>query len=296
MAAVLGWRLSSCEVLGMRLWVIGIVFILCLVLPVLVAGGADSCKVVDFATKIEFPYRFRMVPNHVLIVHGRHIEGDVELDWEPGDSLRINGVAVIPFPPSKPREYSEEELRRVYGEVPFVLERVRAGSTWAKAVEEHDRRVDKVVSRVRRRYWAVRDSTGSHGKAMRAALASLDRSLLDPEVEPRSTGNGILLKWDGLLAEGIVEIGNRPGSKPRGRKELSEAEAQLWAKLIIRRLAPENETPMVVAISRKGVFFFDSEDSRKAIRQLEEARRGVISEGPLPEYVMEEILEVYGGE
>jgi len=281
----------------MRLWVIGIVFILCLVLPVLVAGGADSCKVVDFATKIEFPYRFRMVPNHVLIVQGRHIEGDVELDWEPGDSLRIDGVAVIPFPPSKPREYSEEELRRVYGEVPFVLERVRAGSTWAVAVKEYNDTRTRIVGRVRRRYWAVRDSTGSHGKAMRAALASLDRSLLDPEVEPRSTGNGILLKWAGLPgSEIIMHVNKRPQPKPRGRKELSEAEAQHWAKLIIRRLAPENETPMVVAISRKGVFFFDSEDSRKAIRQLEEARRGVISEGPLPEYVMEEILEVYGGE
>ena len=279
----------------MRSWLLGVVYVFGLVLAGIVIGGGDRCGVVDFETEIEFPYRFRMVPNHVLIVHGRHIEGEVELDWERGDSLRINGIAVIPFPPSKRREFSEEELRRVYGEVPFVLELVEAGSTWTKAVEEYLHEVDRTISRLERRYWAVRDSTGSHGKAMEAALEALDRSLLDPAVEPRSTGNGILLKWAGLRGEGIIDLRVRPVEKVRKRKELSEAEAQHWAKMIIMRLEPVNSAPRVVVVSRKGVFFFDSKESREAIRQLEAAKRGIVTEGPLKRFVVDEILEVYGG-
>jgi len=225
------------------------------------------------------------------------MEGEVVLDWEPGDSLRIDGIAVFPSPPSRPRVFTEEELEKVYGEVPYVLERVRAGSTWTEAIDEYHARVEEVEGRLRRRYWEVRDSTGSHGEAMDAALECLDRSLLDPAVEPRSTGTGILLKWAGLRGEGVIMgLDKRPVEKPRGPRVLTEAEAQHWARLIIRRLEPVNETPMVVAISRKGVLFLHSADSREAIPQLEAAKRGVVKDGPLPEYVTEEVLEVYGGE
>jgi len=130
---------------------------------------------------------------------------------------------------------------------------------------------------------------------MEAALEALDRSLLDPAVEPRSTGNGILLKWAGLRGEGIIDLRVRPVEKVRKRKELSAAEAQHWAKMIIMRLEPVNETPMVVAISRGGASFLDSEASREAIRQLEAAKRGIVTEGPLSDATIREILEVYGG-
>ena len=66
--------------------------------------GACQVEVPD----IEFPYVLRIAEGNVLFVHGHEYRDSVIFTYEPGDSLRMEGMAILPPPPFPSEPMSEE--------------------------------------------------------------------------------------------------------------------------------------------------------------------------------------------
>ncbi|HVP58626.1 MAG TPA: hypothetical protein VMU02_11055, partial [bacterium] len=180
--------------------------------------------------QLKFPYLLKIGAGNVLIVHGRQMSGSVTITWAAGDTVRINGVGVYPPPRVPPKQFSEQELADVYGKVPLVRDIVKTGATWHVAVAKYNERREDLGLRMNMLYWAVMDSTGSHGAAARAVLDSVDRSLLTPGSEPRVSRSSLIVDWDGM-GEEYVDIGERATeSKPRPWV-LSDEDTQQYVQL-----------------------------------------------------------------
>ena len=88
---------------------------------------------------VTLPLEFEVHPANRLYLFGERVYS-VRLTAEPGDSLRLNGVAILPL--SKKGMFPEGKLTevtylRLYGEVPLVRKLMASGSTAAEAAEEY---------------------------------------------------------------------------------------------------------------------------------------------------------------
>jgi hypothetical protein len=246
---------------------------------------------------IAFPYVLWIAEGNVLFVHGHEYRDSVVFTWEPGDSVRIDGMAVLPARPRPPRVPRDAELIRAFGDVPLVVLMVESGATWQEAAGEYERRMHRSIRLATRRFWEVFDSTGSYETAGEAAVKSIDRSLLDSERETKMIGRKMMIvNWEGLLPDMRLDLSERPFVGPLPEREITHRKAAG----LVRRIGPPLDgtlgSPWVVVIDHGGEMIVSGETAGEAIRQVESARRGETTEGPLHMDEIEEILKVGGGE
>jgi len=250
---------------------------------------------------IEFPYVLKIPSGSVLIVQGREFRDEVQFTWSLGESLRVEGFPIRPRRAAPRRVFSEQELAFAYGRVDYVRERIDSGYTWHQAVDAWYEKRDKEIQSARARYGAVLDSTGSPEKAAEAVSDSFDRSLLRPGYEPIVTLTSTSVQWQGAPFQHSVHLPEPTGELP----EIDEPELKEWfrkkteeeyAKLEARSLAHWFDwrigAQRVVIESSRGRIIFSGEEARRAMAQIEDAKRGNIKEGPVDETELRRIMNI----
>jgi hypothetical protein len=245
---------------------------------------------------MEFPYILRIAEGNVLFAHGYEYRDSVAFTYEPGDSLRIEGMAILPSPPFPSEPMSEENLAKTYARVPFIVERVEEGLTWREASEEWYKERAKILLAMKQVYWGVLDSTGSHDKASAAALAALDRSLLDPDKEPTVGRTIARIPWEGSIGEFANMVRHPKGEKRSRYPEVTLERATGYAAGIIKCLDGTYGVPWVVVLERRGRKRLAGGEAEEALQQIELAWRGDFIKGPLDKTALKEILSRIGGE
>jgi len=261
-------------------------------------GNGCSAEQEDLGQYLEFPYTIKIAPENRLYVHGHEITGEAVCTWAPGDTMRINGLAVLPTPRSPEKVIPEERLEEVYKGVPFVRLLVEGGSTWAEAVEAFSEKIDQLYLEAGNRYWDVLERTGSDELAVEAVLDSLDHALLDPESEPRVVNRRLMLDYTGLGREAF-DMRTRPDfTRWRTVSRIaSEAEARAKLTLWAANLCSVKK-PWVVIIRSGGETLVGGEDQARAARkEIDRAlETGVVEPEMLSKQALEEILSRRGGE
>jgi len=288
-------------------------------MAVVLRGRCDEGK-----DEVEFPYTLEIAPGNYLFVDGHEFHGEVVCTWEVGDSVRIEGIPVLPSRPVPRKERSEAELMEKYGgdafmlervdegmtwkealrekELwtsyrwnPYIVERVEEGMTWEEAVSEYFRRMEETGDLANRAYWKVLEATGSKEKAAAAALDSLDRTLLDPTFEPRVSTTGMALRFMGQEELGISFTYKPPWEMPT--LEERQRVTPKKASYIIRSIsscASQTRTACMQLVSRTAHISLYGGSVAKAVKQIAESKGGTISDGPIPEREMRRILSARG--
>jgi hypothetical protein len=274
---------------------------------------------------VEFPYTLEIAPGNYLFVDGHEFHGEVVCTWEAGDSVRIEGIPVLPSRPAPRRERSESELMEKYGDDAFMLERVGEGMTWSgalrekelwksyrsnpyisgrvdegmtwdEAVGEYFRRLEETGDLANRAYWKVLEATGSKERAAAAALDSLDRTLLDPTFEPEVATTGMALRFVGQEELKMAFTYKPPWEMPtlEELQRVTPKKAQGLARSLALTLGRQEGTWMKVISSQVGKMTFAGRAVSKALKQIEEGEKGRLTTGPLPERELKLILSVRG--
>ena len=264
------------------------VLILVVILAVVILPEVDMGQVET--PDIEFPYVLRIAEGNVLVVHGRVFRDSVTFTWAPDDSLRIEGLAVMPAPAMPPKTYTEERLAEVYGDVPFIVDLVDKGYTWDAAVQQYDVKILQIRSWMLATYRAVLDSTGSHEKARKAVLDSVDRSLFKDETALRITESSIWATWEGTGTERISLKEPEPFTPPPEEIPSPKEKAIRYTVSASRWLDRPGATPWVAVVDRRGIRGMSGSNAYEAIDQIENAGRGEFVDGPLDEFTLEEII------
>jgi hypothetical protein len=136
---------------------------------------------------IEFPYLLKVAAGNALIAHGHVFQSDVWCRWGPDDTLRIEGLAVLPSPVHPMPPLSEARLCSLYNEVPFVQGLIATGHTWRDAADAYNRRRAAFEESLQVAYWRTLTATGSEDSAVEAMKEAMDWDLVDPSVEPKYT-------------------------------------------------------------------------------------------------------------
>ena len=264
------------------------VLILSMVLVALVLPAKGSAQVETQG--IEFPYVLRIAPGNVLIVHGRVYRDSVTITWEPGDSLRIEGMAVLPAPAIPPKVISEERRAEIFGDVPLIVAMVDSGTSWKDALNEYRRRCLEIRSAMLDTYWAVLDSTGSQEAAADAVLNTVDRSLFADGAALRINESCIRAPWqDGATEHIPLERPHRPDPQPErllGPRE----KAVRYTESIARRIDHRAKGHWVVVVDRRGWAGMSGAQAREALKQIEMVEGNKFLAGPLDEFTLEEIV------
>jgi hypothetical protein len=264
------------------------VLILVVILAVVILPEVDMGQVET--PDIEFPYVLRIAEGNVLVVHGRVFRDSVTFTWAPDDSLRIEGLAVMPAPAMPPKTYTEERLAEVYGDVPFIVDLVDKGYTWDAAVQQYDVKILQIRSWMLATYRAVLDSTGSHEKARKAVLDSVDRSLFEDGAAPWIGESMIKAPWAGGFVEFIPLKEPEPFTPPPEEIPSPKEKAIRYTVSASRWLDRPGATPWVAVVDRRGIRGMSGSNAYEAIDQIENAGRGEFVDGPLDEFTLEEII------
>lgn len=245
----------------------------------------------------EFPYSMTIAPGNVLFVQGHEYHGEVWVTWEPGDSVRIDGYAVLPTPKSPPKQLSDSILARTYGNVPSVDSLVEKGATWHEAVNQYESRVTAFFRNAHRVYDNVFEVTGSKSKATQAVLDSMDTDLLDPGHETRYADGTIIVKWEGLPCEAVLYLHNDYLSSKEPvhpSRRFDESEVQAFVKSVAMRLEGRAGGVWMDVFS-SGHTTLGGREVKKALNQIENAEQGEPCEGPMPERDVDLIVRVKAG-
>jgi len=244
---------------------------------------------------VEFPYEIEIAPQNVLFVDGYEFHGKVTCTWEPGDSLRIEGIPILPrrpLPFGPPAEEREAMVRALFGKVPFVQEQLDSGKSWSEAMDAYERHLRRYIYNAKAVYWRVLERTRSEDSAVEAVIDSLDRSYLDPSFEPRVFPGGMQVKFLGERRPVGIDFGEKPPWEMPSLEELqrvTQERASDYVRGLARELGSSTETLVVRSITSsttvmgRGVV-------EEAIRQIEEGRKGRLVEGPLDEEQLKLIL------
>jgi hypothetical protein len=261
-------------------------FIVCLLAvfaQLAAAGGVPESE------SLEFPYLLRIAPGNVLFVYGHEFRGDVVISWDPADSLRIGGLPVHPRPALPPAVLPEERLAEVFGDVPFVADMVQEGSTWNDAVLAWDREAARIRNKIYRTYRTVLDSTGSRKAAEAAVLQNLDRSLFEPGIEPKFGVNDVKIKWAGLS---YCYVGLEAPIGSGSERRFTPKEKGLgYIRNLIKSLDGRRGRGWLWVVNRSGDTALTGAVYEEALRQIEEAEKGNLIEGPLDEDEVREIID-----
>jgi hypothetical protein len=246
---------------------------------------------------IQFPVSFEIAEGNHLFVMGRHFVGPVTLTWEPGDSVRVEGMAIHPVPEGPPREISEEELERIYGTVPFIVDLVESGATWKEAARSYNELRTGIEMDAIRRYGRVLWSSGSEEVATKSVVDSLDTSLFDPDFEITWSPGYVVVKWDGMWYQAEFRLHQEakfPGARKRVREPISEDDASAFTRSIMHRLGGDLGGVRMEVFST-GHVTLSGAAVGKALNQIEQSDHGKLVEGPLFDPDLELILEMKGG-
>jgi len=251
--------------------------------------------------EITFPYLLKMAPGNVLVVHGHDFTGEVWLTYTPGDSLRVEGLPIYPLPPDPPRVFSEMQLAKAYGKVDYVQDLVDSGYTWHQATDAYNQKVNAAIGAMLDLYESVLDSTGDTKQAETAVVDSFDRSLLEPGTEPFVSSSSIIVKWQGSMTEHISlkhirERGREPRSFPWAKAKTEEDIAEVKARTLIHWLDGTMGDNLFVLKSPRGTCIFGGDDARRAMAQIEEAKRGNVMEGLVDETELRRVIGVQGSD
>ena len=244
----------------------------------------------------EVRYTLTIAPGNYLFIYGHEFHGDVVCTLQPGDSLRIGGLPVLPRRLPPPRVFSDTELREAFGRVPFVQQRLRDGDTWTEASETYWQRVMEMDRSAERVYRREVGRSVSREFAAKAALDSLDRSLVDPAVKPEVTGGEITLSLEGLYGPHHIELGRAPSSAPTTKQPEAVAPEKTMKLLegISGRLGGGPKGVWMVVMTHSDRILSGAEVAR-ALNQLEAEARGDSASGPLSPYELQGILAVRRG-
>ncbi|MFH1312368.1 MAG: hypothetical protein ABIJ00_03995, partial [Candidatus Eisenbacteria bacterium] len=246
---------------------------------------------------IELPYRMRISPGNVLFVQGREYRSDVSITWEPGDSVRINGLAVFPVPKPPPKQIPENDLENTYGAVPFIVDLVEQGETWREAAHQYNSRRRAFDDKALRVYGSVFEITGSKDVATEAVVDSMDRLLLDPAFEIRHGDATVVVKWDGLPWEASYYLHeNYLQSKvvAEPRELVGKEEVIAFIQSIAKRLEGRGGGTWMEVISTSHITF-GGRKVQEALDQIEDAVQGKPSDGPIPDSEVELIVGMRRG-
>lgn len=91
-----------------------------------------------------FPYQVVMALQNLLIVDGYELRGGVVFTWQEGDSLRVNGIPILParrspFGPTK--EKDEERVMGFLMRIPFAKVMFDSGKGVWEVSEIYERRL-----------------------------------------------------------------------------------------------------------------------------------------------------------
>lgn len=194
------------------------------------SAGADSGNGVQAREPLLL--EFDVAPGNRLYVNGERIE-HVRLALSPGDSLRLDGVAIMPPAVHAQVEnirISDEQLATWYGEVPYVQARLAEGKSIAVATELYETARLRVSRLLRRAYATARREGASKGDAGIAALSQLraiDRDgLLDWTRGPTVAGSEVTLVWEGIEPEFTVMLSSDSYSAP----DPASLDEERWAR------------------------------------------------------------------
>jgi len=236
----------------------------------------------------EFRGTLTIAPGNYLFIYGHEFHGDVVCALEPGDSVRVGGLPVYPRRLPPPRVFSEEELREVFDKVPFILDRVREGQTWNQASEAYWQRVGAMEQSAERAYRREVGSTGSHDRGVKAALDSLDWSLLD---STKVNGREITLWKKGLLGSSSFHVTAAPPARP-SVKQPQVATPQKAREILqhLSRTVGPGARGVSMEVLTHGDTILAGGAVAEALTQIEEAQSGNPASGPLSAYELEGIL------
>jgi hypothetical protein len=254
---------------------------------------------VEHKDAIRFPYLLTIAPGNVLVVHGHVFRDSVLITREPGDSLRVEGLPIYPLPPVPRKVISEHGLAKIYGRVDYVRELVDSGYTWWQATEKYFRKMGETVRSAQAVYKTVIDSTGSHEKAAQAAVDSFDRSLVEPGTEPVVTRTSVIVSWQGSVTEHIMSRRRRSDDRPVLEEIFGKSTEEDIVRLKVRELATwldgRRRGTYFVLKSPRGTSIYGGKTALKAIAQIEEAKRGNITDGPVDEREIRRVIGVQDG-
>jgi hypothetical protein len=149
-------------------------------------GGVGQPDVPQSPTDCVFPMNVRVAAVHSVVFKTRAdslvLTGTtVTFDWNEGDSLRLNGIPILPGRPALEPRFPESTYRRLYGRVPFVLAKVDSGMTWQEAAEAYSHDLDALTLRCWNLYLDLVARTGDRATAARLVRDALQTSpLVDP--------------------------------------------------------------------------------------------------------------------
>lgn len=242
----------------------------------------------DKADVIEFPYQVVMAPQNLLIVDGYELRGKVVFTWEEGDSLRVNGIPIVPSRLSPFRPPPEEEMRKKAWwreklmELPYVAELVRSGKTVEEASEIYDRRCENAVDSVIAAYWRKYLATGSTDSGVAAAWGALDTVLFDPS-QTKIFPSGLVTKFKGRQYDFTIAFRDKPPWEYPSREEMSRFtyEKACYHVRSLRMDLKTSDTQVLVVNGSYRVMGGRVVD--EAVAQIEAGLKGRYIKGPLSE-------------
>lgn len=234
---------------------------------------------------IEFPYQVVMAPQNLLIVDGYELRGRVVFTWEEGDSLRVNGIPILPSRRS-PFGPTDEELearaRAFLMRIPFARALFDSGKTVSEVRDIYNTRLGNWIDRSIEVYWRVFLATGSPDSGVAAVRREMDTVLVDPErTEVSSRGMKVWFKEEGQRAPLLVQFGERPPREFRPREEASKITYEKVADDVrsLRMDLKIPETQVLVVDASYRVMGGHTVD--EAVAQIEAGKEGRYIEGPL---------------
>jgi len=244
---------------------------------------------------VEFPYEIEIAPQNVLFVDGYEFHGKVTCTWEPGDSLRIEGIPILPrrpLPFGPPAEEREAMVRALFGKVPFVQEQLDSGKSWSEAMDAYERHLRRYIYNAKAVYWRVLERTRSEDSAVEAVIDSLDRSYLDPSFEPRVFPGGMQVKFLGERRPVGIDFGEKPPWEMPSLEELQRVthkKASDYVTTLEHRLGQRIPTLIVIS-DTASLTLMGRAQVQDVLDQIEEGRKGRLVEGPLDEEQLKLIL------
>lgn len=266
----------------------------------LLAAGAVTTLALDDSpdstSSLEFPHRLRIAPGNVLFVHGHEFRDEIVFTWQEGDTLRIEGLPVLPPPSAPTSRLADDRLESLYGEVPYVQNLVAEGHSWRDAASAYNLRRGEFAKTLERVFWNALAVSGSESLAVKAVRDSMDWTIVSPSPEPKVTARGVGLAWKGMKYWYSIGFSDTPPDGPPtpGTTRYTEKYIKSIVRGISERLGGEIETRWMEIISG-GHTTLGGESVAEALRQIQEAENGRSIEGPLTERELLQILQVRGG-
>ncbi|MFH1866351.1 MAG: hypothetical protein ABIK85_10755 [Candidatus Eisenbacteria bacterium] len=246
---------------------------------------------------VTLPLEFEVPPENRLYLNGERIHF-VRLTADPGDSLRLNGVPIIPWrkKPPVPEEHSEEQWLQVYGKVPFVEDLLVGGMSGSEAGRVYEQELRHIRAGLLRAYEEAREEGSDRTDAVEVAFSELrdidTQNLVDWDTGAEATPTGIDLHWKGLPGLNALYLGDpaeRDDSPP------TEDEKRLRATMIYERLAVLPGPCWYVIGEGFVATIYGQSNVAEAMEQVETARNtGTVAEGWLPADAVRRILECEG--